>query len=99
MFAFTQTRPSHVNSRHHLYLELYVYRAITLAVAPHGSQTLTGTMLREMCYQCIYSGCIKSCRSAARLHGFEDDLHLKGNQFASILGVLYIGYIVMQIPS
>ncbi|KAJ6614287.1 MFS general substrate transporter [Mycena sp. CBHHK59/15] len=37
--------------------------------------------------------------SAARLHGFERDLHLKGNQFASILSILYVGYILMQIPS
>ncbi|KAG6821237.1 hypothetical protein H0H93_002347 [Arthromyces matolae] len=27
--------------------------------------------------------------SAARLRGFEEDLHLKGNQFASILSILY----------
>ncbi|KAF9569063.1 MFS general substrate transporter [Agrocybe pediades] len=37
--------------------------------------------------------------SAARLHGFEEDLHLEGTQFASILSVLYIGYILMQVPS
>jgi len=37
--------------------------------------------------------------SAARLHGFEEDLHLTGNQFASILSILYVGYILMQIPS
>ncbi|KAG6855142.1 hypothetical protein C0991_006071 [Blastosporella zonata] len=37
--------------------------------------------------------------SAARLRGFEEDLHLEGNQFATILSVLYVGYIFMQIPS
>ncbi|KAK0468250.1 MFS general substrate transporter [Desarmillaria tabescens] len=37
--------------------------------------------------------------SAARLRGFEEDLNLHGTQFASILSVLYIGYIIMQIPS
>ncbi|KAJ7744487.1 MFS general substrate transporter [Mycena maculata] len=37
--------------------------------------------------------------SAARLHGFERDLGLTGTQFASILSVLYVGYIMMQIPS
>jgi len=37
--------------------------------------------------------------SAARLKGFERDLHLEGTQFASILGVLYVGYLTMQIPS
>lgn len=37
--------------------------------------------------------------SAARLNGFEKDLHLEGTQFASILSILYVGYIIMQIPS
>lgn len=37
--------------------------------------------------------------SAARLRGFEEDLGLKGSQFASILSILYVGYIIMQIPS
>ncbi|KAF9534883.1 MFS general substrate transporter [Crepidotus variabilis] len=37
--------------------------------------------------------------SAARLRGFEEDLHLEGSQFATILSVLYVGYIMMQIPS
>ena len=37
--------------------------------------------------------------SAARLKGFEADLHLKGQQFNTLLGILYVGYILMQIPS
>ncbi|EKM59844.1 uncharacterized protein PHACADRAFT_158253 [Phanerochaete carnosa HHB-10118-sp] len=32
--------------------------------------------------------------SAARLRGFEADLHLKGQQFATILSILYVGYIL-----
>ncbi|KAH9844126.1 MFS general substrate transporter [Rhodofomes roseus] len=37
--------------------------------------------------------------SAARLRGFEDDLHLKGQQFNTLLSILYVGYILMQVPS
>ncbi|KIM46229.1 hypothetical protein M413DRAFT_307768 [Hebeloma cylindrosporum] len=37
--------------------------------------------------------------SAARLRGFEEDLRLEGSQFANVLSILYIGYILMQIPS
>ncbi|KAJ4478018.1 major facilitator superfamily domain-containing protein [Lentinula aciculospora] len=37
--------------------------------------------------------------AAARLHGFEEDLHLTGSQFATVLSILYIGYIILQIPS
>lgn len=37
--------------------------------------------------------------SAARLRGFEADLHLQGAQFPTILSILYVGYILMQIPS
>ncbi|KAI0068747.1 MFS general substrate transporter [Artomyces pyxidatus] len=37
--------------------------------------------------------------SAARLKGFEQDLHLKGTEFSTLLSILYVGYILMQIPS
>ncbi|OCH90936.1 MFS general substrate transporter [Obba rivulosa] len=37
--------------------------------------------------------------SAARLRGFEADLHLVGQQFNTLLSILYVGYILMQIPS
>ncbi len=37
--------------------------------------------------------------SAARVHGFEEDLHLQGQEFATLLSILYVGYIIMQIPS
>ncbi len=37
--------------------------------------------------------------SAARLRGFERDLKLEGTQFATILSILYVGYILMQLPS
>jgi len=37
--------------------------------------------------------------SAARLRGFEEDLGLTGNQFATILSIFYVGYITMQVPS
>ncbi|PCH41493.1 MFS general substrate transporter [Wolfiporia cocos MD-104 SS10] len=37
--------------------------------------------------------------SAARLRGFEEDLHLKGQQFDTLLSILYVGYILMQVPS
>lgn len=36
---------------------------------------------------------------AARLRGFEEDLHLEGEDFNTILSILYVGYIIMQIPS
>ncbi|KAJ6614290.1 major facilitator superfamily domain-containing protein [Mycena sp. CBHHK59/15] len=36
---------------------------------------------------------------AARKRGFERDLHLKGEEFPTLLSILYVGYIIMQIPS
>lgn len=38
-------------------------------------------------------------RRAARLKGLEADLHLEKQQFATLLSILYVGYIIMQIPS
>ncbi|KAE9402499.1 MFS general substrate transporter [Gymnopus androsaceus JB14] len=37
--------------------------------------------------------------SAARLKGLESDLHLEGQQYATLLSILYVGYIIMQVPS
>ncbi|KAI0318323.1 sugar transporter [Amylostereum chailletii] len=37
--------------------------------------------------------------SAARLRGFEADLSLQGQEFNTLLSILYVGYILMQIPS
>ncbi|KAG0697642.1 major facilitator superfamily domain-containing protein [Suillus ampliporus] len=37
--------------------------------------------------------------NSARLQGFEQDLHLHGQQYATALSILYVGYIIMQVPS
>ncbi|KAG2043838.1 major facilitator superfamily domain-containing protein [Suillus americanus] len=37
--------------------------------------------------------------STARLAGFEKDLHLQGRQYATILSIIYVGFIVMQVPA
>ncbi|BGP29393.1 hypothetical protein JCM10296v2_001132 [Rhodotorula toruloides] len=36
---------------------------------------------------------------AARLKGFEKDLGLTGQQFPTVLSILYVGYILTQVPS
>ncbi len=56
---------------------------------------------RCVSYYCVYFlyNLSLTYDSAARLRGFEEDLHLEGTQFASILSILYVGYISMQIPS
>ncbi|KAG1734636.1 MFS general substrate transporter [Suillus lakei] len=40
----------------------------------------------------------RSSVSNARLQGFEKDLHLRGQQYATTLSILYVGYIIMQVP-
>ncbi|KAI9774745.1 MAG: hypothetical protein M1835_005984 [Candelina submexicana] len=37
--------------------------------------------------------------AAARLAGLEDDLHLTGTQFSTAVSILFVGYLLMQIPS
>jgi MFS family permease len=37
--------------------------------------------------------------AAARLRGLQDDLNLNYNQYATCLSILYVGYILMQVPS
>ncbi|KIK97996.1 hypothetical protein PAXRUDRAFT_135142 [Paxillus rubicundulus Ve08.2h10] len=36
---------------------------------------------------------------AARLKGLEEDLHMSGNQFNTMISILYVGYVFMQTPS
>ena len=38
-------------------------------------------------------------KSAARLHGFEENLQLTGYQFNTLISIMYAGYLFMQIPS
>ncbi|KAK7061677.1 major facilitator superfamily domain-containing protein [Favolaschia claudopus] len=38
-------------------------------------------------------------RLAARKRGLETDLHLQNQEFPTLLSILYVGYIIMQIPS
>ncbi|CAK5268275.1 unnamed protein product [Mycena citricolor] len=37
--------------------------------------------------------------AAARTRGLTKDLHLKGQEFPTLLSILYVGYILMQVPS
>ena len=37
--------------------------------------------------------------AAARLKGLQDDLELDNTQYATCLSILYVGYILMQVPS
>ncbi|KAG2065567.1 MFS general substrate transporter [Suillus decipiens] len=37
--------------------------------------------------------------AAARLRGFEEDLGMTGNQFNSLVSILYVGYLLTQTPS
>ncbi|KAM0718040.1 hypothetical protein Q7P37_006372 [Cladosporium fusiforme] len=37
--------------------------------------------------------------AAARLQGLEDDLGLVGNQYQTGLSILFVGYVLMQVPS
>ncbi|KAG2360883.1 major facilitator superfamily domain-containing protein [Suillus spraguei] len=36
--------------------------------------------------------------SNARLQGFEKDLHLQGQLYATVLSILYVGFIIIQVP-
>lgn len=37
--------------------------------------------------------------SAARLGGLQEDLNINDTQFSTCLSILYVGYILMQVPS
>ncbi|KIJ12951.1 hypothetical protein PAXINDRAFT_14315 [Paxillus involutus ATCC 200175] len=41
----------------------------------------------------------RSSAAAARLSGLENDLRMSGHQFDTLISILYVGYVLMQIPS
>ncbi|KAG1719831.1 major facilitator superfamily domain-containing protein [Suillus lakei] len=41
---------------------------------------------------------LRVCAPTDRLLGFEKDLHLQGQQYATTLSILYVGFIIMQLP-
>lgn len=48
-----------------------------------------------MCYLVVHRNNI----AAAKLRGLEDDLNLSQAQYQTCLSILYVGYILMQVPS
>ncbi|KAF8524214.1 sugar transporter [Gautieria morchelliformis] len=51
-----------------------------------------------VCLMCILNFIDRTAVSA-RLQGFEKDLKLTGQQFQTVIAILYIGYVPMQVPS
>lgn len=43
--------------------------------------------------------CYRNNYAAARLQGLEEDLHLRGDQYQVGLSILFVAYILMQVPS
>ncbi|KAL4071130.1 major facilitator superfamily domain-containing protein [Scleroderma yunnanense] len=37
--------------------------------------------------------------AAAQLKGLEEDLHMTGQQFNTLISIMYVGYVLMQVPS
>ena len=37
--------------------------------------------------------------SSARLKGLEEDIHMSGRQFNTLISIMYVGYVLSQIPS
>ncbi|KAG2055541.1 MFS general substrate transporter [Suillus hirtellus] len=37
--------------------------------------------------------------TSAQLAGFGEDLHLQGSQYATLLSIIYVGFIIMQVPA
>ncbi|KAK1972507.1 MFS general substrate transporter [Colletotrichum sublineola] len=56
-------------------------------------------MLPTMILMYIMNYLDRNAIGAARLGGLEIDLALKGNQFQTCVSILFVGYILMQVPS
>ena len=65
-----------------------------------GNLRWTGVIYRKACHS-YFSTCLSSnmSGSTARLKGLEEDLHLTGLQFNTLISILHVGYVLMQVPS
>ncbi|KAG0702194.1 major facilitator superfamily domain-containing protein [Suillus ampliporus] len=57
------------------------------------------TIKHLVCYVLSYSLESHAVYSSVRLAGYEADLRLQGNQYAAILSIIYVGFIIMQLPA
>jgi hypothetical protein len=91
-----------LDARMSILIVIYILNYVS-CTSSKGLETLTprrwiGTMRREWKPRVGIVGA-EPHTSAARLRGFEEDLGLVGNQFGTVLSILYVGYITMQVPS
>jgi hypothetical protein len=49
------------------------------------------------CHNCVNLTILIFDSNARLVQGFEQDLRLQGQQYATILSILFVGYIVMQV--
>ncbi|GAA6006173.1 hypothetical protein JCM10207_000550 [Rhodosporidiobolus poonsookiae] len=73
------------------------YRPISLR--PHIADCRVLVLLRSFIIIYILNYIDRNNASAARTKGLEEDLNLQGREYDSLLSVLYVGYILMQVPS
>lgn len=76
------------------------------AMAPEERARIEKSLLRKLDARCSYFVIIyilnyldRNNVGAARLKGLQEDLKLSNTQYATCLSILYVGYILMQVPS
>ncbi|KAF1935439.1 MFS general substrate transporter [Clathrospora elynae] len=75
-------------------------------MSPERRQQVEKTLKRKLDSRCILFVFIyilnyldRNNIAAARLGGLQEDLNINNTQYATCLSILYVGYILMQIPS
>ncbi|CAE7013870.1 hypothetical protein P3342_003846 [Pyrenophora teres f. teres] len=75
-------------------------------MSPERRQQVEKTLKRKLDVRCslfvliyIMNYLDRNNIAAARLGGFEEDLGLTDTQYSTCLSILYVGYILMQVPS
>lgn len=76
------------------------------AMDPERRKAVEKSMLRKLDARCslfvliyIMNYLDRNNIAAARLRGLQDDLKLNDTQYSTCLSILYVGYILMQVPS
>ncbi|KAF1843189.1 MFS general substrate transporter [Cucurbitaria berberidis CBS 394.84] len=81
-------------------------RGLAASLSPERRQQVEKTLKRKLDARCslfvviyIMNYLDRNNIAAARLGGLQEDLGITNTQYATCLSILYVGYILMQIPS
>ncbi|KAK5956136.1 hypothetical protein OHC33_002709 [Knufia fluminis] len=75
------------------------YRIMVSVQSSHAAQTLLTTQNPTLCIMYFLNYVDRNAIAQARLNDLEEDLGMTGTEFNTTVSILFVGYVLMQVPS